>query len=94
MIWITEIDSTKSVEDLRTSGSILVPNLPNFVTLDAKIANSLKKLPAANDFRKKVFTEEQKAQDDNGFLRGRQTALVICDHFRITGTGDSVLGFF
>ena len=64
MIWISETDSAKSVEDLRTSRSILGNNLPNFETLDAKIAISLKKLLAANDLRKKAFIEAQKAQNE------------------------------
>ena len=55
MICLSEIDSAKSVEDLRTSGSSLEHNLPNLETLEAMIANSLNKLLGANDFREKVL---------------------------------------
>ena len=40
-----------------------------------------------------MFIEEQKAQHENTFLRGRQIAFVIYDYFRSTGTGDSILDF-
>ena len=36
-------------------------------------------------FRKKVSIEEQRAQKNDRFLRGRQFALMIYDHFRSTG---------
>ena len=36
--------------------------MSNFKTLDAKLANSVKKLLAANEIRRKVFIEEQKAK--------------------------------
>ena len=58
MIWVSEIDSAKSMEDMGTSESTLGNNLPKLEMLDAKIANSLKKLLAANDFRKNEFNEE------------------------------------
>ena len=64
------------MEDVRTSGCILGNTLPNFETLGAKIANSLKKLMGANDFRKKAFFDEQNAQNENRFFGGRQVAYV------------------
>ena len=72
------------MEDLRTSESILERRLLNFETLDAKIGNALKKTLATSNFRKKVFIEEQKAQNENRFLRGRQIAIIIYDCFRVT----------
>ena len=53
--------------------------------LDAKIASALNK--------KKVSLEEQKAQKEYRFLRGRQIAFVICDYFRVTGAHDTVLDY-
>ena len=49
--------------------------------LDAKIANAIKKMVARNDFREKVFIEEQKALNENRFLRRRQIAIKIYDYF-------------
>ena len=37
-----------------------------------------------------ISLEEQKAQKQDRFLRGRQIAYLIYDHFRVTGTDDSV----
>ena len=43
--------------------------------LIAKIASSLKKVIQNSNFKKRVNLEEQKAQLDDRFLRGRQVAL-------------------
>ena len=44
-------------------------------------------------FKKEVQLEEQKAQKEDRFLRGRQIAYVIYDYFRVTGTHESFLDF-
>ena len=40
--------------------------------------------------RKKVSLEEQKAQKQDRFLRGRQIAHLIYEYFRVTGANYSV----
>ena len=40
-----------------------------------------------------VSLEEQKAQKEDQFPRGRQIAFMICDHFRDTGAHDTVLDY-
>ena len=40
--------------------------------------------------QKKVSLEEQKAQKEDRFLRGRQIAYLIYEYFRVTGANDSV----
>ena len=40
--------------------------------------------------RRRIRLEEQKAQKQDRFLRGRQIACLIYDHFRVTGANDSV----
>ena len=35
-------------------------------------------------FKRKISLEEQKAQKEDRFLRGRQIAYLIYDHFRVT----------
>ena len=82
-----------SIEDFRTSESILGNNLPRFETFDVKIANWLKKLVAANYCGKNELIEEQKAHNENRFIRGRLIAVMIYDFLRITGTGDSIWDF-
>ena len=59
--------------------------------LDAKIASALNKIIQNSQFKKKVSLEEQKAQKEDRFLRGRQTAFTIYDYFRVTGAHDTVL---
>ena len=41
-------------------------------------------------FKKKVSLEEQKAQKEDRFLRGRQIVYLIYEYFRVTGANGSV----
>ena len=91
--WIEETEMATSVGDLQTSRSIFGRQFPNFETLDAKIATSLKKIIQISNFRKKFRREKQKAQKDNRFLRGRQIAYMIYEYFRVTGTHEANLDF-
>ena len=43
-------------------------------------------------FRKKISVEEQKAQRDSRFLRGRHIAYSIFEYFRPTGSCDEIQG--
>ena len=71
---IKEVDMATSVDDLKTSRSMFGRLFPNFETLDAKIAAFLRKIFPNSTCRKKVHIEEQNAQEDDRFLRGRQIA--------------------
>ena len=82
-----------SVDELKSSRSIAGKNFPNFEMLDAKIASALIKIIQNSYFKKKVSLEEQKAQKENGFLRGRQIAFLIYDYFRVTGAHDTALDY-
>ena len=64
--------------------------MPNFEVLDAKIASALNRIIHNTHFKRKVSLEEQKAQKEDRFLRGRQIAYLIYDYFRVTGANDSV----
>ena len=61
--------------------------------LDAKTASALNKIILNSQFKKKVSLEEQKAQKENQFLRGRQIAFMIYDYFRVTVAHDTVLDY-
>ena len=61
--------------------------------LDAKIASALNKILQNSHFKKKVSLEEQKAQKEDRFLRGRQIAFMIYDYFRVTGAHDTGLDY-
>ena len=55
MIWVSEIDSAKSMDELGIAESILGNHSPKFEMLDEKIANGFKK----------ILAEEQKAQNEH-----------------------------
>ena len=59
--------------------------------LDAKIVSSLKTILQNSNLKRRVYPEQQKAQKDNRFLRGRQIFLMIYEHFRVTGTHEGIL---
>ena len=61
--------------------------------LDAKTASALIKIIQNPQFKKKVSLEEQKAQKEDRFLRGRQIAFMIYDYFRVTAAQDTVLDY-
>ena len=61
--------------------------------LDARIASALNKIIQNSQFKKKVSLEEQKAQKEDWFLRGRQIAFMIHDYFRVSGAHDTVLDY-
>ena len=80
-----------SVDELRSSSSIRGISMPIFEVLDARIASALNKIIHNSHFKKRRNSpEEQKAQKQDSFLRGRQIAYVIYDYFRVTRTDDSV----
>ena len=82
-----------SVDDLKSSCSVRGFQLPNFAVLDAKIASALNRIIHNTRFKRKVSLEEQKAQKEYRFLRGRQIAYLIYDYFRVTGANGSVENF-
>ena len=78
------------MDDLRSSLSIRGISMPNFEVLDARIASALNKIIHNSPFKRGISLEEQKAQKQDRFLRGRQIAYLIYEYFRVTGAHDSV----
>ena len=64
--------------------------MPNFGVLDAKIASALNRIIHNHHFKRRISLEEQKAQKQDRFLRGRQIAYLIYEYFQVTGAHDSV----
>ena len=64
--------------------------MPNFEVLDARIASALNRIILNTQFKRKVSLEQQKAQKENRFLRGRQIAYLIYEYFWVIGANDSV----
>ena len=78
------------LDELKSSRSVSGKNFPSFEMLDAKIASALNKIIQNSLFKTKVSLEDQKAPKEDRFLRGRQTAYLIYEYFRVTGANDSV----
>ena len=87
MQWIKEVEMAKSMDELKTSRSIVErTDFPDFDMLHAMIASAMKRLLDKHvHFRQRVSVEEQRAQKYDRFLRGRQIAHMISEHFRATG---------
>ena len=90
MQWIKEVELVDSVDELRSSSSTRGISMPDFEVLDAKIASALNRIIHNSHFKRRISLEEQKAQKQHSFLRGRQIAYLIYDYFRVTGVNDSV----
>ena len=75
MLWIKEVEMVDSLDELKSSRTVCGKDFPNFEMLDAKIASALNKIIQISHFEKKVSLEEQKAQKEDRFLRGRQDHL-------------------
>ena len=90
MQWIKEVELVDSVDDLRSSSSNRGISMPDFEVLDARIASALNKIIHNSQFKRKISLEEQKAQKEDRFLRGRQIAYLTYEQFRVTGTDNSV----
>ena len=90
MLWIKEVEMVDSVDDLKSSSSIRGISMPNFEVLDARIASALNKIIHNSHFKRRISLEEQKAQKQDRFLRGRQIAYLIYEYFRVSGANDSV----
>ena len=90
MQWIKEVEMVDSVDDFRSSSSIRGISLPNFEVFDARIASALNKIIHNCHFKRRISLEEQNAQKQDRFLRGRQIAYLIYEYFRVTGAHDPV----
>ena len=74
MRWITEVEVVDSVDDLMSSSSLRGIQMPNFEVLDARIVSALNRIIHNSHFKRRISLEEQKAQKQVRFLRGRQIA--------------------
>ena len=90
MLWIKEVEMVDSVDGFTSSSSFRGIQMPNFEVLDARIASALNRIIHNSHFKRRISLEEQKAQKQDRFLRGRQIAYLIYEYFRVTGANDSV----
>ena len=82
-----------SVDDLKSSSSVRGIQMPDFEVVDARIASALNRIIHNSQLIRRISLEEQKAQKQDRFLRGRQIAYLIYEYFRVTGANDSVENF-
>ena len=76
--WIKEIEAAKSLDDLITPKSITGKDFLDNEELDLMMASALERCyDEETHFRNKTSVEEQRAQKDNRFLRGKQIAYSI-----------------
>ena len=87
---IKEVQMVDSVDGLMSSSSIRGIQMPNLEVLGARIASALSKIIHDSHFKRRISLEEQKAQKQDRFFRGRQIAYLIYEYFRVTGDNDSV----
>ena len=64
--------------------------MPNLEVLDARIASALNRIIHNFHLKRRVSLDEQKAQKEDRFLRGRQIAHLIYEYFWVIGANDSV----
>ena len=90
MLWSKEVEMVDSMDDFshRDQLRVLIS-----LMLDARIVSSLNKIIQNSHDKRKVSLEEQEAQKEDRFLRGRQIAYMIYDYFRVTGAHDTVLDY-
>ena len=93
MFWITEVEMVDSVDDFKSSSSVRGSRMPDFEVLDARIASALNRIIHNSHFKRRVSLEEQEAQKQDRFLRGRQIAYLTYEYFRVTGANDSVANY-
>ena len=87
MLWIKEVELVDSVDELRSSSSTRGISMPNFEVLDAKIASALNKIIHNSQFKgESVWRNKKPKKRTVSFA----VAYLIYDHFRVTGSHDSV----
>ena len=88
--WIKEVEMADSVDCIMSSSSIREIQMLSFQVLDARIASALNRIIHNSHFKRRISLEEQKAQKQDRFIRGRQIAYLIYEYFRVTKANDSV----
>ena len=96
MLWINEVDSAKSMNELTSSSSILGRMFSRFEVHYSPLASPLKKL-LNSDLKRGVYMEEQKTQQTNDSwkedISGTGEALLdFNDLLRLPLKGDNVQG--
>ena len=87
------MEMVESVYELKSSRSIAGNDFPNFEVLDARIAPALNNIVQNQQFKEEGQSRGTQSPERGPFLRGRQTAFMIYDYFRVTSARDTVLDY-
>ena len=69
MLWIKEVEMVDSVDEFKKSSRLVSgKNLPNFETLDARIASALNKIIQNSYFKKNRSRRNRKPRKWTGFF--------------------------
>ena len=84
MTWINEIESAKSVADLKTSFTLTGAKLQTTFEVHSKRASG------NGDFKRRVFIPEEAAEREQRCLTGRHVAWMIYEDFKVSDNGSPV----
>ena len=91
MLWIKEVEMVESVDDLKSSCSIVGIRMQDFWSTRCEDCFSTETkssiIPAS---RERSVWRNKRPKSRTVFLRGRQIAYLIYEYFRVTGANDSV----
>ena len=85
MLWIKEVEMVGSLDELKSSRSFVdrIFQTPRYAGREEDCLCSAQDHPARiPSSRRFVSLEEQKVQNEDPFLRGRQIAFMNYDYFR------------
>ena len=74
------MEMVDSVDDFKSSSSVRGIQMLNFEVVDTRIASALNRIIHNSHFKRRISLEEQKAQIEDRFLRGRQIASGSWSH--------------
>ena len=92
MLWVKEVELVDSVSDLKSSCSVrgIQCQILKYSMRRLLLLHHWNRIVHNTQFQRKVSLEEEKAQKEDRFFRGRQIAYLIYEYFRVTGANDSV----
>ena len=77
MLWVKEVETVESVDDLKSWCSVKGIQVPNFEVLDANIASALNRIIHNTRFLRGQSGGTKSPKKRDRFLRGRQIAYLI-----------------
>ena len=77
LLWIKEVEMVESLEELKSSRSVCGRIFQISRCWTRRVASALNEIIQNSQVKKKFSLEEQKAQKEDQFLRGRQ--IAFCD---------------